>query len=106
MPKITFVQPDGTRQTFEAPSGSTTMDVARRHGVRGLRGECGGEVLCSTCHCYIDEAWLHRSPSPAKRESELIDFVWQPRQTSRLSCQLVLTEDLDGLVVHVPARQI
>lgn len=106
MPKITFVQPDGSRQTIEAPPGSTGMDAARSNGVRGLRGECGGEILCSTCHCYVDEAWLERLPPRMKKESDLIDFVPEPQPRSRLSCQLVITEQLDGLVLHVPAEQI
>lgn len=106
MPKITFVQPDGTRQTVEAPQGITGMDAARMNSVRGLRGECGGEVLCSTCHCYVDDAWVDRLPPRNPAESNLIDFVWNPQARSRLSCQLVLTESLDGLVLHVPARQI
>jgi 2Fe-2S ferredoxin len=106
MPKVTFVQPDGTRRTVEGPSGTTGMDLARSHGIRGLRGECGGEVLCSTCHCYVDEAWLERLPPRHDKEAQLIDFVWEPRTQSRLSCQLVLTEELDGLVLHVPTHQI
>ena len=106
MPKITFVQPDGTRQTTEAPPGMSVMDAARAIHVRGLRGECGGEILCSTCHCYVDDAWIDRLPPRMKKESDLIDFVWEPQKRSRLTCQLVLTEALDGLVVHVPAEQI
>jgi 2Fe-2S ferredoxin len=106
MPRITFVQPDGTRQTIDAPDGSTGMDVARSNNVRGLRGECGGEILCSTCHCYVDDAWLDRLPPREPAESNLLDFVWEPLERSRLSCQLVLTEALDGLVLHVPSRQI
>ena len=106
MPRVTFVQPDGTRQTVEAPAGRTGMDAARDHGVHGLRGECGGEVLCSTCHCYVDPDWLQRLPPRLKVEADLIDFVHEPRPASRLACQLVLTEALDGLVLHVPATQL
>lgn len=106
MPKITFVQPNGTRQTVDAPHGITGMDAARSINIRGLRGECGGESLCSTCHCYVDDAWVDLLSPRMKEESDLIDFVWEPRDHSRLSCQLVLTEALDGLVLHVPAEQI
>lgn len=106
MPRITFVQPDGTRQTIDAPGGITGMEAARNHGVRGLRGECGGEILCSTCHCYVDEEWLGRLPPRLKKESDLIDFVCEPTERSRLSCQLVLTDALDGLVLHVPDQQL
>lgn len=106
MPKITFVQPDGTRQTIEARNGSTGMDAARSNNVRGLRGECGGEIQCSTCHCYVDDSWLDRVPPRQVQESQLLDFVWEREARSRLSCQLVLTDALDGLVLHVPARQL
>jgi 2Fe-2S ferredoxin len=106
MPRITFVQPDGSRQVIEVASGSTGMDAARNNDVRGLRGECGGEALCSTCHCYVDEEWLPHLPPKDPREADLIDFVWEPRAASRLSCQLVITDALDGLVLHVPPYQI
>ena len=82
------------------------MDAARTVNVRGLRGECGGEVLCLTCHCYVDDAWVDRLPPRMKKESDLIDFAWEPRDRSRLSCQLMLTDALDGLVLHVPEEQI
>ncbi|HYC38694.1 MAG TPA: 2Fe-2S iron-sulfur cluster-binding protein [Usitatibacter sp.] len=106
MPRVTFVQPDGSRQTLDAAEGMTGMDVARHHGVRGLRGECGGEALCSTCHCYVDAEWAARVPPRDKKEADLLDFVWDRHERSRLSCQLVLTEALDGLVLHVPERQL
>lgn len=106
MPKIIFIQPDGTRQAIEAPTGSTGMDAARGHQVRGIRGECGGECQCSTCHCYVDESWIARLPPRHAAEASLIDFVWKPSPTSRLTCQLVITDELDGLVLHVPAYQI
>ena len=106
MPQVTFVQPDGTRSTVHADSGATGMDVARSNGIAGLRGECGGELLCSTCHCYVDAAWAGRLPPRQPRERDLIDFVDDPREESRLSCQVVLTDALDGLVLHIPARQL
>jgi 2Fe-2S ferredoxin len=106
VPKVTFVQPGGDRLTVEVESGSTGMDAARSVAVRGLRGECGGEGQCSTCHCYVDEGWLPHLPPRNAIEANLIDFVWRPTTASRLSCQLVITDALDGLVLHVPAYQI
>jgi 2Fe-2S ferredoxin len=106
MPRITFVQPDGTRHTIDAESGRTGMDAARGLGIPGLRGECGGQCLCSTCHCYVDEQWLGRLPPRHPEEENLIDFVWEPREASRLTCQLVITDAMDGLVLHVPEYQI
>lgn len=106
MPRITFVQPDGTRQTVDVECGSTGMDAARKYSVRGLRGECGGECQCSTCHCYVDANWIARLPSKDVAEASLVDFVWEPTDASRLTCQLTITDALDGLVLHVPAYQI
>ncbi len=106
MPRITFVHPDGRRQVVKAATGSTGMDAARHHGVHGLRGECGGECLCSTCHCYVDAQWVSRLAPRQAQEADLIDFVWEPRAESRLSCQFVITDALDGLVLYVPAHQI
>lgn len=106
MPKITFIQPDGTRHTVEVPPGSTGMDAARDNNIRGLRGTCGGECLCSTCHAYVDEAWLARLPPRKDQESSLIEWAWEPKSASRLTCQLVMTDSLDGLVLHVPEQQL
>ena len=106
MPRVTFVQPDGSRQTVEASPGRTGMDVARAHRVQGLLGICGGAVQCSTCHCYVDAEWVGRLPPQLQREANLIEFVPEPRPASRLACQLVLTDALDGLVLHVPAEQL
>ncbi len=106
MPRITFVQPDGSLKTVEAVAGRTAMEAARDHGVQGILAECGGECSCSTCHCYVDAGWLGRLPSRNDDEANLIEFAWQPRPESRLACQLLVTEALDGLVLHVPEKQI
>lgn len=106
MPTLTFVQPDGSRQQVPAQVGRTVMEAARDHQVQGIRAECGGECSCSTCHCYVDEAWIARLAPRAEAESGLIDFAWEPKSTSRLTCQLQVTEALDGLVLHVPAQQV
>jgi 2Fe-2S ferredoxin len=106
VPRITFVQPDGTRQTIEVPVGLSAMEAARVHDVPGIHGRCGGEVLCSTCHCYVEDPWLALLPARHEAESKLIDFVYDPRPQSRLACQLRVTDALDGLVLHVPTRQL
>jgi 2Fe-2S ferredoxin len=103
--RVVFVHPDGTRETHAADAGETVMDCALDHGVRGIRARCGGACHCVTCHCYVDDAWLARVPPPGADEREMLDYAWQPRANSRLSCQLVLREACDGLVVHVPDRQ-
>ncbi|MFZ5556496.1 MAG: 2Fe-2S iron-sulfur cluster-binding protein [Pseudomonadota bacterium] len=106
MPRITFVQPDGTRITVDVAPGKSVMEGAREHGVPGILAECGGECSCSTCHCYVDDGWTDRLPPKDDAEAGLIDFAWEPRATSRLTCQLRVTAELDGLVLHVPAQQL
>jgi 2Fe-2S ferredoxin len=106
MPKITFVHPDASRTTIEAAAGLTAMEAARNNSVRGITAECGGQCSCSTCHCYVDTGWLARLPPKKDDEASLVEFAWEPRPTSRLTCQIVLTEALDGLVLYVPEQQL
>jgi 2Fe-2S ferredoxin len=106
MPRITFVHSDATSTTIEARPGVTVMEAARANNVKGIKAECGGECSCSTCHCYVDAAWLDLLPPKRDDEASLVEFAWEPRPTSRLACQILLTEALDGLVLHVPARQL
>ncbi len=106
VPKITFVQPDGSRRTVEATAGKTVMEAARDHDIRGILAECGGECACSTCHCYVEERWLAMLPAKREDEASLIGFAWEPRLESRLACQLLVTDALDGLTLLVPEHQI
>ena len=103
--RVVFVHPDGSRETHAAAPNETVMDCALDHGVRGIWARCGGACHCVTCHCYVDDAWLSRVPPPGADEREMLDYAWQRRANSRLSCQLVLREGCDGIVVHVPERQ-
>ena len=82
------------------------MEAARDHQVRGVRAECGGECSCSTCHCYVDEEWTSRLPPKADAESGLLEFAWEPKSGSRLTCQLVVTDTMEGLVLYVPQHQL
>ena len=106
MPKIVFVQPDATSTTIVAVPGVTAMQAARDNNVPGIKAECGGECSCSTCHCYVDAAWAKRLPPKQDDEASMVEFAWEPKDTSRLACQIRLTEALDGLVLHIPARQL
>lgn len=106
MPRLTFVQPDGSSRTVEARAGATAMEAARDNGIRGIRAECGGEGSCSTCHCYIDPAWADRLPPMKDDEAGIVEFAWEPRAASRLACQILVSEALDGLVLHVPEKQL
>ena len=105
MVKITYVDSDGTARTVEAEEGSTVMENAVRNGVPGIEAECGGACACATCHVYVDEAWKDVVGAPGSMEEDMLDFAYDVRPNSRLSCQIRVRAELDGLVVQTPARQ-
>jgi 2Fe-2S ferredoxin len=105
MPKITFVQPDGTEQTVEIAVGWSVMEGAVRSLVPGIDADCGGACACATCHVYVDPAWAAALPAKSEMEETMLDFAQAVEPTSRLSCQLRVTSDMDGLVVRVPESQ-
>ncbi len=105
MPKITYITHDGTPHEVEADVGSTVMENAIRNSVPGIEAECGGACACATCHVYVDDAWTEKTGSPSVMEEDMLDFAYDVQPTSRLSCQIRVTEELDGLVVRVPERQ-
>ena len=105
MPKITYVQPDGTQQVVEAEAGLTVMEAAKKNLISGIEAECGGACACATCHVYVDTAWRGPVGKPAEMEEDMLDFAFDVREESRLSCQIKITSALDGLIVRVPAKQ-
>jgi 2Fe-2S ferredoxin len=106
LPRITFVSSAGSRSEFEASPGSTAMVVAKSNGVPGIEAECGGSLSCGTCHVYVDPADVEKVPPASDQELEMLDLVAADQKpNSRLSCQIVLSDDLDGLVIHVPETQ-
>jgi 2Fe-2S ferredoxin len=105
MPRITYITHDGDTHSVEADVGSTVMENAVRNGVPGIDAECGGACACATCHVYVDEAWTEAVGSPAPMEEDMLDFAYDVKPTSRLSCQIKVTPALDGLVVRIPERQ-
>jgi len=105
MTKITLVAFDGTRFDVDAENGSTVMENAIRNSVPGIEAECGGACACATCHVYVDEQWAEVVGAPQPMEEDMLDFAFDVRPTSRLSCQIKVRKELDGLVVHVPERQ-
>lgn len=106
MPDLTFVLPDGRQLGFEAPVGVSLMQAATGHGVEGIVAECGGSLRCATCHVVIDPAWAARLPAPSADEASMLELVAAGREpTSRLSCQIRLGPEHDGLVARVPDRQ-
>lgn len=105
MAKITFVQPDGSQQTVTATAGVTVMEAAKINRIAGIEAECGGACACATCHIYIQQAWVDKVGKPASMEEDMLDFAFDVRPESRLSCQIKVTDALDGLVVSVPGKQ-
>ena len=105
MTKLTIVAFDGTRFDLDAEPGSTVMENAVRNSVPGIDAECGGACACATCHVYVDDAWTEAVGGPLPMEEDMLDFAVDVRPTSRLSCHIKVTPELDGLVVQVPERQ-
>ncbi len=105
MPKLTVVAFDGTRFEIDAETGSTVMENAIRNGVPGIEAECGGACACATCHVYVDEAFKEIVGEPEPMEEDMLDFAFDVRPTSRLSCQIRVRDELDGLTVTIPERQ-
>ncbi|MGQ5718572.1 2Fe-2S iron-sulfur cluster-binding protein [Pseudochrobactrum asaccharolyticum] len=106
MTKITFVSADGAmRNEVEAENGSTVMENAIRTGIPGIDAECGGACACATCHVYVDEDWTDVVGGPEPMEEDMLDFAYDVRGNSRLSCQIIVRDELEGLVVQVPERQ-
>ena len=107
MPTIIFIHPDDRAQRIDASAGASVMQVATTHGVDEIVAECGGNAMCATCHVYVDEGWIARLTPMSEEEDELLNGVAAERLgNSRLSCQIKITPELDGLVVRLPDRQI
>ena len=105
MSKITYIDTDGTSRTIEAEIGSTVMEAAIKQGIPGIEAECGGACACATCHVYVDEAWVAIVGEPSPMEEDMLDFGYDVKPDSRLSCQIKVTAELEGLVVRTPERQ-
>jgi len=105
MPKITYIQPDGARTDVEVAIGISVMEGALRNGIDGIVAECGGACSCATCHVYVAEEWLDRIPAANSTENSMLEFAEGKADNSRLSCQINVTADLDGLVVTVAEEQ-
>ena len=107
MPTVTYIAHDGTRTDVDLPEGENVMHGALFNGVEGIVGECGGALACATCHCYVDEAWAAKVGGPGSPEEEdMLEITAAERKpNSRLGCQIAVSDELDGLVVHMPDRQ-
>ena len=105
MPKITFIEHDGTVHTVDAELGASVMETALRNDISSIVAECGGGCTCATCLVHVDEKWFEVVGPPSSEENEMLDAAFELKPTSRLSCQIKVTEELDGLIVHTPSYQ-
>jgi len=105
MPKLTFIDASGEARSVEAQVGSTVMETALRNSIPGIEAECGGACACATCHVYVDPQWTEKTGQASQMEEDMLDFAFEVRPNSRLSCQIKVSDELDGLIVTTPAKQ-
>ena len=106
MPKITYVENDGKSHTVEVENGLTVMEGAVQNNIPGIDADCGGGMACATCHVYVKEEWFDKINKKSEGEDDMLDQAFEPNKFSRLSCQLIVSDELDGLVVTTPSKQI
>src|ERR1700720_4794177 len=105
MPKVKYIEHTGKEHEVEVPEGWSVMEGAVKNLIPGIEAECGGACACATCHVYVDEAFMPKVGGPSPMEEDMLDFAYEVRPTSRLSCQIRVSDELDGLIVTVPERQ-
>ena len=105
MPKVTYIEFDGTEHIVDVDKGLSIMEGAVQKKIPGIDADCGGSCACATCHVYVDDDWLDRLPEQSEAEKDMLDFAFETKTSSRLSCQIFLDENLDGIVVSLPEKQ-
>ena len=105
MPKITYISENKKINTVEVQKGLTVMEGAIQNDIPGIDADCGGGMSCATCHVYVDENWLDKLPQKEDGEEDMLDMAFEPKKNSRLSCQLIVSDELDGLIVNTPSKQ-
>jgi len=106
MPKITYIEASGNRKTIEVKNGLSVMEGAVQNKIPGIDADCGGGMACATCHVYVKEEWFNKLTKAEDAEQDMIDMAFEPKKNSRLSCQLIVSEELDGLIVTTPSKQV
>ena len=106
MPKITYIEQSGNKKTIEVDKGLTVMEGAVQNNIPGIDADCGGGMACATCHVYVKEEWFNKLPKKEDGEEDMLDMAFEPKKNSRLSCQLMVSDQLDGLVVDLPEKQV
>ena len=105
MPKITYISHKSKKNTVEVPTGLSVMEGALQNNIEGIDADCGGSMACATCHVYVSENWLTKIEKIHDAEQDMLDMAYEPKKNSRLSCQIIVSEDLDGLEVMMPIKQ-
>ena len=105
MPKITYIEHNGKSHTVEVPVELSVMEGAIQNNIPGIDADCGGACACATCHVYVDEKWFDKLQKKEDAEQDMLDMAFEPQKNSRLACQIIATEELDGLVVKMPSKQ-
>ncbi len=105
MPKINYKDKDGNSKIIEVENGLSVMEGAIQNDISGIDADCGGAMACATCHVYVEEKWFDKLPKPEDAEVDMIDMAHEPKKNSRLSCQLIVTDELEGLIVTTPEKQ-
>ena len=105
MPKITYIEHNGKSHQIEVANGLTVMEGAKQNNIPGIDADCGGSWACATCHVYADEKWLNKLSKKEDSEQDMLDMAFEPNKFSRLSCQITVTDELDGMVVKMPSKQ-
>ena len=105
MPKITYIEHNGKSHEIEVANGLSVMEGAVQNNIPGIDADCGASCACATCHVYVDEKWFIKLPKKDSAEEDMLDMAFEPKKFSRLSCQLTVTNELDGLVVKMPSKQ-
>ena len=105
MPKITYIDNNGNSKTINVENGLSVMEGAIQNDIPGIDADCGGSMACATCHVYVEEKWLNKIPKAEEAEVDMIDMAYEPKKNSRLSCQIIVCDELDGLTVTTPEKQ-
>ena len=105
MSKITYIDSNGNSKTIDVANGLSVMEGAIQNNIPGIDADCGGGMACATCHVYVKEEWLNKLDKPEDAEQDMIDMAFEPKKNSRLSCQLIVSDELDGLIVTTPSKQ-
>ncbi len=105
MPKIKYIDCKGNSKTIEVDNGMTVMEGAVQNNISGIDADCGGSMACATCHVYVEESWFNKIPKAEDAENDMIDMAYNPKKNSRLSCQIIVSDELDGLIVTTPEKQ-